>query len=482
MFPDWGARRDRGGMLGLFDPSNLEVYLDANLGADEERALLRDCKFDEAAEIVRKNARSMSDAERLDYAMRVTTEVHELRHVHDYFGTTWGHERFIRTVRDVAQFHMMWTALGDMQEIRVPLQTWGTQKDVPAVVLKYRNERNDFIAWARSQQGDIISDTAPKDGTVPSFEMTFHIPRTRKVIRKIPLGSDALMEGNALVIQKLALNHLFGDDSASRLSENLAGGLAGDDRWTAYIAVDRYLSKKLVRFWDRYQTALSDLALMPDYDDPPERRHPGLRLTLAAAAAARLGPTAHQDSDRDLDEYQEAIAVMCGWPKPRAVVEKQIAVLRTQLAALAAKEARAETAVGVWDRLLRAAVQAHLISLEHRSHAPDLFANPSTYLQSADILPPPPIMVEQHHAVFRGIGPAETGTENAAVFRQWYLLEYIVNRLLFTSTLPCPIARERDHVCNGDALSPAWKPTDACVFSRMVMELGIPNKRFLMLN
>ena len=465
-------------MLGLFDPSNLELYLDANLEADEERALLRDCRINEAAEIARRKAAAMTDTQRFDYAMKATSELHELRHVHDYFGTTWGHERFIRTVGDAAEFHRMWTALDGVATIELPLRTWGTSRDAPAALVEYLEQRDEFVAWARSQQGDLQSVSVSKESAIPTFEMTFRNGRTQEVSgRMIPLGSDALMEGSALIVQRLALDHIFQDDSASKLGDMMAGGTVADDRWTVYIAVDRYLSKKLVRFQPRYQTALADLALMAPYDEAPERRHPGVRLGLATEAAASLGADAHRDPDRDLAEYQETIAAKCGWPSPRAVVEKRVTVLRAQLAALDEKESRVGSNVSVWDRLVRAADRAHLESLEHRHHVPELFANPSTYLQASCILPPAPMRIEQQHTVFRGIGPADTGKENAGAFRQWYLLEYIVNRLLFTTTLPCPIARE-PHECAGDPLSRSWKPNDACPFSRMVVELDIPNRRF----
>jgi hypothetical protein len=440
---------------------------------------------------VRSKAASLDTDSRFEYALRVSSEIHELRHWHDYVGTTWGYERLVRTLQDGGHFNQMWKSLDRAVPVQLPLTAWDDDPRAPAALRDYLQSRQKFVGWVSLQQGTVPSvpwsPSSPAEvilsysvgglqANIPTVEMNFDVDDGTQIRRMMPLGAHALMEGNALVVQRHLLDELFGAGTGLELMDSFRRGLIDDDSWIRYLVVDRFLTRRFVKFWTQFQTALTDLAFMASPDIVPARRHPGIRLDLSASAAASLGAQFHQDSDPDIAKYQSSIAAKCGWKDPADVVAARISEIRGHLKALEVKMSAPGYVRGLWDVLMRAIHRAHLACLEVRRDQPWVFAHPAIYVLTIPALPPPPVTIEGKVMQFRGVGPGRTGDEHAVAFRNWFLFEHVQRRLLFSTSLPCPGIEPHD--CPGDPLTPGWAPRQTCPYSKLVSDLGIPHMTF----
>lgn len=481
VFPDSGERSDTSDLLGSFDPFNLLVSAPSPPDQAKERRLLMQGKLNYARQAAKKKLCHLPDNQRLTYIAQVTSGLHELRHFHDYFGTTSGFACLLRTLEDGMAFHQLWSQLRQGPRIKLPLAEWGRHADAPAVLKDYLAQRRSYVEWLNLFDGSMKALRRPGttdagaavlvfslkgvEASHPAVPMNFQSMTSGKTEHRfIPLGARALFEGNAAIIQRMATTRVFGRAYAEQLKATFRSVPSDDDRGQYYMVADRYLTIHLEKFYDEFQLALTDVALMAErpYDLPTE--HPGWRLTKAVGMAQDLGPI-HQRPDVDLGKYMDQITSGLGWKSVKTVAEEAFARGQAELNRL---DALAQENRTLWPGILRAAHALHLLFLAARKATPEILVEPKLYFPALSFWPPPPAYEDGQGIVFHGLD-----AHDRRAFLGWFLFEHLQRRLLFSTTLPCPLGPGR-HECPGDPLTPGWQPLESCLFSRCATEMGIP--------
>jgi hypothetical protein len=125
LFPDFGLRGVNEQLSASFDPFNLAVRSAWDPNTAEERELLREGKFDALRHLTDAKMKDLDRETQASYILNITTEVHELRHYHEHFGTTFGFSRVWQTLQDGVEFYRLWNDLEKEPCIKLPLLKWG---------------------------------------------------------------------------------------------------------------------------------------------------------------------------------------------------------------------------------------------------------------------------------------------------------------------------------------------------------------------
>src|SRR5262249_2098549 len=146
-------------------------------------------------------------------------------------------------------------------------------------------------------------------------------------------------------------------------------GPAIDERWRLYMAGDLYLTKYLHRFYERYQLALSDIAMMNLAEEKNELLdiHPGWRFSKTVKAAARLGAKTHEDGSSDLRKYMDGLTAKLEW----ITISQALAKLAHDQADHSIQEFdRSPEANTFWLAVLRASSKLHREWMQIRMQFP----------------------------------------------------------------------------------------------------------------
>jgi hypothetical protein len=495
LFPDFGLRSISEQLSASFDPFNFAVRTARNPDTAEERDILRAGDFEKLKHIATSKVAGMTPEEETKYVFDITSEVHELRHCHEHFGTTYGFSRLWATIQDAIAFNKLWDELKREPTIKLPLIKWGQSPDAPAALKSYLSARRNYVEWFNVYDGVMdqkfnfneqlnsnikepvqaiaVIHVGGLSTSVPLITLNFRSEATGQPIQKMfPLGGSLLMEGTAFVIQRKVASRVFGEEHFERLKNALRRMESSDDQMPRYMALDLHMTKHLVRFYDRYQLALSDVAMMNVEGDDSrfEDTHPGWRFWHALAAATS-DPAVHRSQEADLEEYMNKITQQCGWPSVKEVARQAIDHWEKYLAKID-KSKEADT---FWFVIARAAVKMHLDWMRIREKFPTILAEPLLYTKLFSKFAPPPVYQGRDGLVFGGLSD-----EDARAFRAWFLFEHFQRQLLFSSWMPCPGELIHKHKCPGDPLKRwKWKPTDQCPFSHQIQAFGIRERRFV---
>jgi hypothetical protein len=481
MFPDYGVKEDIEELLGSFNPFNLLLCLQRPLGISKERDLIMRGEFEEAKVLVRDKFFLMNADERLSYIFKVTSGLHELRHFHDYFGTSCGFARLLQVFKDGIEFNKLWDQLKQERRIKLPLAMWAKAGDAPDALKTYLSKRQSYIEWLHLFDGSMrpvqIEGKSDADQVIIAYSLRglqTLIPAVPRNFNRgepgvdfhkmMPLGARALMEGSAFTTQLIAAGKLFGPKYFDQLKAAVMLGSVDDDEWIHYMTVDLYLSKHLGKFYSRFQLALSDISMMAADPIDITEWHPGWRLSKAVAAAKGIGPL-YQKFDVDLADYMNKITKKIGWNSVNAVAKEAIVKGKSYLIDLDSSP-EGET---LWASILRAAYSLHLAFMTMREKVPEILADPAVYFVILSNLPPPPAFEEGSWKVFQGFGD-----KDANAFQIWFLFEHMQRQLMFSTKMPCP-GGNVPHACPGDPLTTkGWRATDRCPFSQFVTQMGVP--------
>ncbi|MBI4521937.1 MAG: hypothetical protein HY701_13955 [Gemmatimonadetes bacterium] len=474
-FRDLSVRRDLDHFIAAFDPSNLRLYIDGSSEFIDERRLIRRGELDEAKRLIQARLPTMDAETQVEYAFVVTNEIHELRHVHDYFGTAAGFDRFVQTLKDGVAFYQLWERLVERRAMKLPLTEWAKDAAAPQELRDYMAGRERYIASLRTLQAPI----APFGGggasnsdfillyhgggfqaIVPTVTINLASVKSGKPLHKVvPLGLHAVMEGTASFIQRQAVKRLFGDEHVTRATRVLSGGPSGDDQWLYYLVIDHCFMEAFKVFFIPFALALCDLAMMPGRGESGGAdSHPGVRLRKAIGAAQRVGAIG-PDSETRLSDYMEQITQACGWDSPQEVIRQRLERMERLLSG--------DRDPSVWGRLLNDLANSHRRCLEIRKEFPDVFAEPEFYFTALSRLPESPVFIEGHHIEFRG-----RDVDDAASFRWWFMFEHFQRQLLFDRTLPCPLAA-MSHPCPPDHLASDGQASSACDFAQFLSGIDL---------
>lgn len=486
LFPEYELRPESNDLLGSFDPFNLALEIQPSSDVRHELDLIMLGKLDEARAIVQAKLQPLDAREKLNYSLQITVGVHELRHFHDHFFTTFGFQRIVRTIEDGMNFHKMWDALKREPVIRLPLAQWAREEDAPAALRSYMAERRDFVEWFTLYDGAVRSVTITgQENTADSLMMIqvkglqTQVPAILRNVKRAstdalsqwatPMGGRVLMEGAALIIQRQVISRLFGNEYWEPLKQALSFGSMSDDRWSVYMAVDIYLSKNFPKFYTNFQLALTDMAMMPPRRGDLMEIHPGWRLWKLVKAARDIGlPTEEESSD--LAKYMERLTAKLEWPSMDEVTDEAIAGGKKFLAEPHDKR-------GFWFSILSALTDVHLRAMTIRKQQQAVLAQPGLYLGVQHLLPPPMVRVHDHQIEFRGLDE-----DGAQAMRWWFFFEHFQRQMMFSAELPCA-GRRIEHDCPGDALRRGWfrkrwVEGPGCPFSLLVADLGVKDLKF----
>jgi hypothetical protein len=490
MFSEYGLRAESEQLSASFDPFNFAVRGGRSHDIEAEVELIRAGKFDETKAMIAGKLNKLSSRRRISYALRVTSETHELRHYHDHFATTFGFSRIMATIQDGMDFSQMWGSLRKERRIKLPLLSWAKAEDAPEALRAYAAKRRSYAEWF------VLNDGAVK-ATVNIFEhgkappnvptdaicvisvggVTTSIPMVDKILMRantgqyiqklLPLGGSILMEGSAFVVQRNLASRIFGKEYWELIKNAVSAGPVDDDQWLRYMAVDSYMSKRLFTHNEKFQLALCDIAMMPHVGEGEqfEDLHPGWRFFKAVNAAGEDHEIL-QRGDADLTEYMAKITSKCKWLSLLEVTRQAIKKWESALKRLDQPDSR----TSFWAEISRAAINLHLKWMRVRERFPVVLVEPDLYYMTIGEMLPPPAYVKSDGIWFQG----EQNATDARAFRQWFLFEHFQRQLLFSTELPCPISSYAAHKCPGDPLRKSdWESTDECLFSQLLDGLGI---------
>lgn len=486
LFPDWGLRPESEELSAAFDPFNLQLKpgVDRDI-ADEVDALLAG-DFETAGQIARPKLGMLPRSERVEYMLRVTQCLHELRHFHDHFGTTAGFKRVLRTLDDGIQFYTLWDQLKQLGTVCLPLSQWARQSDAPNPLHNYAKKRRAYIEWFNLYDGPVFPsrpELAERAAHQPVIAMCFDglqtvlpsvsikaveieiVQELESIIstrikgrcdRIVPLGCNVLMEGVAFAVQREIVRRLFGPEAAEDVQSWMRYRAPLDRESWRYTALEVLIGGKIKKnFYSRYQIALADTALMPAPDQKSPDDHPGVRTARLLGVAAK-NPELLAKPTGDLASWAARLTRQLGWPNPRIVASRAFQMY---------KDALSRPSHSALDTVVRACVAMHHEFLAKRLEKPGLLADPTVWLGNFTSLPPPPILFENGLL-------AVVADQQPDAFALWYFCEHFQRNTLFGTTLPCAIPSPHD--CPGDPLSiQGWKPRETCPFSQFLGMLGI---------
>jgi heme oxygenase len=490
---DYGLRHPSELRSTSFDPFNLTVRSVPTADLATECDLVFAGKFDELKRVALSKISTLEEDEKIKYVLQVTNEFHELRHYHDHFGTTYGFQRIYETIMDAVEFGRLWDVLRARGRIKLPLTKWAKSPDAPQELLAYLERRRGYLEWMKVSDGlldqEVASDTnngEPVDANtaekmvpirvrgrtiqIPAAIFNYKIDENGLVFQSsIRLGGALIMEGTAFATQRVAANWLFGEEYARKIKvhQTVSRGYTDETRWRLYMAGDLYLTKHLIKFYEKYQLALSDLAMMnlvEGNNDLTETDHPGWRFSKATHAA-KSKSSVHQKHRGDLKNYSDSIARRLGWMTISEVAELAAERTEKRLAELD----RSPEVGTFWPSVLRAALNLHHEWMKIRIACPTVLAEPLLYLKWLPRFPAPPAYQGRRGLVFRGVTP-----DDALAFERWFMFEHFQRQLLFSDRLPCPMTSVHPHKCPGDPLRKwRWSPSDQCNFARTMDLLGV---------
>ena len=490
MFPEYGLRTESELLSASFDPFNFAVRRATSHDVEAETELTRAGKFDDAKALIAGKLAKLPEKRRIGFAMAVTSEIHEQRHYHDHFATTFGFSRIMATLQDGMDFSQMWQSLRKQGPIKLPLLRWAADADAPEALRAYAAKRRAYVEWFVLNDGAVkatvnilkheeVPSAVPTDaiGVISVGGLTTSVPMVDINVKDVdaeqyaqkllPLGGSILMEGSAFVIQRNLASRLFGKEYWEHIKKAVSRGLFEQDQWLRYMAVDLYMSKRLHKHNEKFQLALIDIAMMPPVDGggASEDLHPGWRFFKAVNAAVRNRDILERH-DADLNKYLAKIASRCKWPSVRAVTQQAIQKWENALKELDQPGDR----TSFWAEISRAAINLHLQWMRVRERFPDILIEPELYYATIGRSDAAARIRRQGRNMVSG----QHHTTDARAFRQWFLFEHFQRQLLFATELPCPSLVYAAHACPGDPLGkPGWTPTDECLFSQLLDGLGL---------
>jgi hypothetical protein len=484
LFPDWGLRAESQRLSASFDPFSLQLTHGLGPEVAEAGMALAAGNMEAARSLVRP-LESLPRGKQVPYMLEVTQGLHEIRHFHDHFGTTAGFSRVVRTLRDAMAFSDMWQELRKAGRICLPLAAWAGRPDAPEVLRDYAAKRRAYVEWFNLHDGLILPHTQEmaegnaEEGLVVVHMRNLHAvipvvplnvrtatavesadgrsshitsmgPRHQKIV---PLGCSVMMEGTAFAIQRNVVERLFGHEAAEDVHSWMGHRASERMQPHLYTAVDTFLTRKWTTFYNAYQVAITDAALMPGPDQTEPGDHPGMRLARLVKAAAD-GPPSYRELPHHIATWASRLTREIGGPNPvRSARETQN---------VWTKRLRRPTEETFWDAVERAFLSLHVTFLARRLATPDLFADPWVWFRNLSSLPPPPIVGETGQLAFL-VTP-----EHYQPIRGWYFFEHFQRHLLFGTDLPCA-GHFHPHECPGDPFHTRnWKPLATCPFSQFL--------------
>jgi hypothetical protein len=483
LFPDPSLRMDPEHPSALFDPFNLRLSLEEPLPFSDARGRLMRGEVEEVKKNVLPEFWLKNGPQRLAFILDLTSGVHELRHYHDHFGTTFGFHRILRTIEDAIEFNRVWDSLKKEPKIRLPLGKWGRSADAPIILREYLRKRREYVEWfaladhatgplklgpAPSRVG-LVFDLHGRTAVVPT--VTVNLRNADIALadaheqKSVPLGGRALLEGSALATQQIIINWVFGRSTLHQFNEFVSHGSPDDDRWLDYWAIRAYLSERVGQRSEWAQLAFSDLAMMGEHPEDLLHEHPGVRISDVVTAALAGAPI-YRQYGVNLAAYLDQLTAHLKWKPVRVVARAAVAKANRRIKQLNALAERNT----MWPRILHAVYSLHRDFMQIRVKQPDFLVNPRIYtdLLRHHCLPRPPILQEGRSLIFQGPDDAD-----ALAFRQWFFFEHFQRHLLSGTALPCA-GGQVNHRCPGDALQRGWAPLETCLFSQFVEMTGVP--------
>jgi hypothetical protein len=481
LFPDPSLRMDAEHPTALFDPFSLCLSLEAPPPFSDDRKRLMRGEIEEIKKDVLPEFWLKSGPERLGYILHVTSGIHELRHYHDHFGTTFGFHRVLRTINDAIEFNRVWNALKKEPKICLPLGEWGKSAEAPQILREYLQQRRQYVEWFTVADH---ATTPPKLGpaevvlvfamrglsaVVPTVTLNIGKPGIAASIyqKSVPLGGRALLEGNAVAVQRIFTSWVFGKRYRDELNAFVRQGSPHDDRWLDYAALEGYLGNRLGKFYDWAQLVFSDLAMMAENPEDLMNEHPGIRLSKVVTAAL-AGKPLYRQTGINFASYLDQLTRELKWKPVRDVARRALVAADKHIAQLRTLTER-DT---MWPRILAAVHSLHRDFMRIRVKQPHCLVDPWIYTALLPHLPQPPVIQEGRSLTFRGADDTD-----AAVFGQWFFFEHFQRHMLSQRELPCA-GGLANHRCPGNALRKGWTPLDTCMYSQFLGMLGVPDVVF----
>jgi hypothetical protein len=387
-------------------------------------------------------------------------------------------------------FSEMWQELRELGRIRLPLAAWARQSDAPAALREYAASRRTYVEWfnlhdgfvvphsqemaeGKAENGVIVVSMRGLNAILPAVPLNLkhgvyvesadgRSARFEQVSSRfqkiVPLGCGVLMEGAAFAIQRTVVSSLFGKEAAEDLHAWVIHRAPVETDPYLYFTVDAFLTRKLKKFYNVYQLAMTDAALMPAPDQTKPEDHPGMRFARLAQEAAK-GPPSYEQLPRDISSWTTRLTHRLGWPNPVKAAQQAQKMWNEELGKL--------TGDTFWECVMRAFLSLHLNFLARRVAMPKLFADQSAWFHNLGSLPPPPIIRDTGQLAFL-VKPGQFQT-----VRAWYFFEHFQRHMLFGTALPCA-GDFHPHECPGDPFSARnWAPLDTCPYSQFLESMGI---------
>jgi hypothetical protein len=175
LFPDYGERQDLQDLGASFDPSSLLFQSDVPRGGKSEYDLLMAGNAKRVRRMIPWKTLLLTRRKKLSFILSLTSGIHELRHFHDYFGTTCGFARLMQVIEDAVEFSSAWDKIRSESRIKLPLAVWGKQADAPAPLREYLQKRKQFVEWINLFDGSMPSITfeGKTDGSLSILAYSF---------------------------------------------------------------------------------------------------------------------------------------------------------------------------------------------------------------------------------------------------------------------------------------------------------------------
>lgn len=488
VFHDFGLAGDFKELFPYFNPTSILLQTAPQPFAYEHDLLMHG-QIEEAKKHAFEKLLIRNPDEQLEYVLSATSAVHELRHFHEYIGTTAGFFRLRKVIEDAFEFQKLWAVLREIGVIELPLAAWARRADAPVALKEYMSKKRELVEWLNIFDGSTPSFEIPETAdsmdaiflfhfrglksSLPGVSQRFKKMSTGQIFQKIfPIGYHALTEGSAFLIQRHAASQVFG----SKFWHTLGAPLPAN--WAVYRTVDRFLRERLGRFNHIYQLALTDIALMAEHPVGPEQMapasnslengHPGWRLEIASRVAQSLG-VVHDAPAGNVPEYMRKITDSLGW---KNVTELADQVLKSSQKCIADIDQLKQ--LEFFPSLIRALENIRSVMMDFRKSVPGGFTNSWFYLSALEYLPRPPILKSGNFIFVSG-----SDEKDLLAFQTWIFFHYTHTRLLASKSLPCP--NKDSHDCPGDPYNrkksffgqrKRWSPTDSCPFSKFLASFG----------
>jgi hypothetical protein len=308
-------------------PSGLPATVEAPTGESWK------ARMDRHVERLAQRLHTLPPDQRIHEVLRSEVLYHELRHLHDAFGTCWGIRLFTRYMKLMQQFVTLLEDLRSLDTCSLPLFQWSERPEAPdmvkAFIEAYRayNREQQIVRcafdlpWQEGPAPDadfVVLDIEDLGVQVPAFAVT----ADRIVINEdgdvssvtpghkiVPIGLEVILEGIARQIQNFRVHTRYGQEVLELIEERLRthplldAHEASDIPLLPYAISDFMYSKIFARRGFTHGDfaggilAASDYALMPlhhDLDDDlgtdaaARSMHPGWRFVEVLQTAQLL--------------------------------------------------------------------------------------------------------------------------------------------------------------------------------------------------